>query len=170
MRASAWFPTIRTSSTLFTYQSDRTIDLRIKSAQVCSNTLLLYVVSCVALLALPSSHAYFFVLLTVNRQHFSKQRLHLFSVEAQLTLETTRGYCWRLVFLGLESSYQLQAQYYWKNMNRDKQFYLIKRKLQIWGVIKYIWGNNSRRLKEFDETISFFFLCAKMQKNQGIWS
>ena len=156
---------IRTSSTLFTYQSDRTIDRRIKSPQMCSNTLLLCVASCVAFLAVPSSHAYFFVLLTVN-----KQRLHLLSVEAQLTLETTRRYCWRLMFLGLESSYQLQAQYYWKNMNRDKQVYLIKRKLQICGVIKYIWGNNSRRLKGFDVTISFFFSCAKMQKSQGIWS
>ena len=31
----------------------------------------------------------------------SSQRLPLLSLGAQLILETTRGYCWRLVFLGL---------------------------------------------------------------------
>ena len=55
----------------------------------------------VSRLAVPSSLLYTFVLVTVNTQSLSNQRLPFLSLEAQLILETTRGYCWRLVFLGL---------------------------------------------------------------------
>ena len=41
------------------------------------------------------------VLLTVSTQHIFNQRLSFLSLGAQLVLETTRGYCRRLVFLGL---------------------------------------------------------------------
>ena len=53
------------------------------------------------LLPVTSPLLYTFVVVTVNTQSLSKQGLPFLSLRAQLILETTRGYCWRLVFLGL---------------------------------------------------------------------
>ena len=89
-------PRVRTLADYLVHSS--AIDIRIKSAQKCSNTLHQCVASrvavyplvrCLSHLAVPSSHAYIFVLVTVNTQYFSKQRLHPLSVEAQHILETT---------------------------------------------------------------------------------
>ena len=51
---------------------------------------------CLSRLAVPSSPFY----ISVNTQYLSNQRLSFLSLEAHLILETTIGYCWRLVFLG----------------------------------------------------------------------
>ena len=90
-------------------QSDRGSDLRIQPGQVLLRTLTLSA-SGVALRLLvrrlsrptvPSSLLYTFVLVTVNTQSLSNQHFPLLSLGAQLILETTRRYCWRLVFLGI---------------------------------------------------------------------
>ena len=89
-------------------QSDRGSDLHILSGQVRSNTSLvgfLRHASPIGSASLSSCSSYLTTLhsrvVTVNTQCLLKQRLPFLSLESQLRLETTRGYCWRLVFLGL---------------------------------------------------------------------
>ena len=52
-------------------------------------------------ISLSLGHFYTTVLVTVNTQYLSSQRLSSLSFGAQLILETTRGCCWKLVFIGL---------------------------------------------------------------------
>ena len=55
----------------------------------------------VSLIPLSLARSYTSVLVTVNTQYLSSHRLSFLSQGAKLILETTRGYCWGLVFLGL---------------------------------------------------------------------
>ena len=90
-----------------TGQSNCTSDLHIWSAHMHNSCAASCPLVSVFLLSRCSFHT--FVLVTVNTQPLSSQRLSFLSLEAQLVLETNRGYCWRLLNLGFRCSCPLHA-------------------------------------------------------------
>ena len=93
-------------------QSDRGSDLRWYTLEHTSLAGFLRRTSLAGSASLPfhcPALLYTYVLVTVNTQSLSNQRLPFLSVGPRFILETTRGYCWSVVSLGLWCSNPLRA-------------------------------------------------------------
>ena len=93
------------------------------------------------------AHSSTSVLVSVNTQSLSSQRLSFLSLGAQLILESTRGYCWRLVFLGLQCSNPLQ-------LNMQIILSLFQRTFRLRPYMEPLFYSTTQTEKEFLQMMS----------------